>query len=75
MKPTEMKLLSLCVQPDRQVLMWSATWPKEVQSLANEFLRDPIQVNIGALEVHANHDILQIIDVCMEYEKETKVRA
>jgi superfamily II DNA/RNA helicase len=30
---------------DRQSLFFSATWPVGVQSLASEFLRDPIQVN------------------------------
>jgi ATP-dependent RNA helicase DDX5/DBP2 len=59
-------------QPDRQVLMWSATWPKEVRNLAEEFLNDYIQINIGSLQLAANHNILQIIDVCQEYEKETK---
>ena len=62
-----------CHQPDRQVLMWSATWPKEVRILAEEFLQEYIQVNIGALQLHANHNILQIVDVCMEYEKENKL--
>ncbi len=52
--------------------MWSATWPKEVKSLAEDFLKDYIQVNIGALELHANHNILQIVDVCNEIEKDTK---
>ena len=28
------------IRPDRQTLMWSATWPKEVQTIANEFLKD-----------------------------------
>lgn len=32
------------IRPDRQVLMWSATWPKQVQALAEEFLEDYIQV-------------------------------
>ena len=59
-------------QPDRQVLMWSATWPKEVKGLAEDFLRDYCQVNIGALELHANHNILQIVDVCNETEKDHK---
>ena len=53
--------------------MWSATWPKEVRSLAEDFLQDYIQVNIGALSLHANHNILQIIDVCTESEKENKL--
>lgn len=61
------------IRPDRQTLMWSATWPKEVRRLAEEFLSDYIQVNIGALQLTANHNILQIIDVCMEHEKEEKL--
>lgn len=59
-------------QPDRQTLMWSATWPKEVRKLAEDFLRDYVQINIGALELSANHNILQIVDVCMETEKDNK---
>ncbi len=60
-------------QPDRQTLMWSATWPKEVRQLAEEFLTDYIQINVGSLTLSANHNILQIIDVCQEHEKETKL--
>jgi len=60
------------VQPDRQTLMWSATWPKEVRTLAEDFLKDHVQINVGALQVHANHNILQIIDVCNEEEKPYK---
>lgn len=60
------------IRPDRQVLMWSATWPKEVEGLARDFLKDYIQVNIGSLSLHANHNILQIVDVCQEYEKAGK---
>ncbi|CAH1130000.1 unnamed protein product [Ceutorhynchus assimilis] len=61
------------IRPDRQTLMWSATWPKEVQQLASEFLKDYIQINVGSLQLSANHNILQIIDVCHEYEKEAKL--
>ena len=52
--------------------MWSATWPKEVQTLAEMFLKNYIQINIGSTELRANHNILQIIDVCREDEKEAK---
>lgn len=31
----------------RQNLFFSATWPREVQQLANEFLTDAVQINIG----------------------------
>ncbi|XP_028129507.2 uncharacterized protein LOC114325603 isoform X1 [Diabrotica virgifera virgifera] len=61
------------IRPDRQTLMWSATWPKEVKKLAADFLKDYVQINIGSLQLSANHNILQIIDVCQEYEKEFKL--
>lgn len=62
------------VRPDRQTLMWSATWPKEVQTLAEMFLKNYIQINIGSTQLTANHDILQIVDVCFEEEKEAKLQ-
>ena len=65
-------MLTCVAQPDRQTLMWSATWPKEVRKLAEDFIDEYVQINIGALELTANHNILQIIDVCMEHEKEEK---
>ncbi|XP_028178881.1 uncharacterized protein LOC135077505 isoform X1 [Ostrinia nubilalis] len=61
------------IRPDRQVLMWSATWPKEIQALAEDFLNDYIKVNIGSLNLSANNNIKQIIEVCEEHEKEGKL--
>ncbi|XP_056870439.1 probable ATP-dependent RNA helicase DDX17 [Takifugu flavidus] len=61
------------IRPDRQTLMWSATWPKEVRQLAEDFLKDYVQINVGALELSANHNILQIVDVCLENEKDNKL--
>ena len=41
--------------------MWSATWPKEVKQLAHDFLaKDYIHINIGATDLSANHNILQV---------------
>ena len=58
------------IRPDRQTLMWSATWPKEVQRLAARFLgADPIQVRIGSDGLTANRDVTQIVHVCTEAEK------
>ena len=51
------------IRPDRQVLMWSATWPREVQQLARDFLNSAqgwIHINIGSQELSANHNILQV---------------
>ncbi|KAH8269834.1 hypothetical protein KR026_005327 [Drosophila bipectinata] len=57
------------IRPDRQVVMWSATWPKEVQALAGDFLNDYIQINIGSMSLSANHNIRQIVEICTEMEK------
>jgi superfamily II DNA/RNA helicase len=52
------------IRPDRQTLMWSATWPREVQQLARDFLGDDfIQTTIGSTELAANHAIKQIVEV------------
>ncbi|XP_067141564.1 probable ATP-dependent RNA helicase DDX5 isoform X2 [Centruroides vittatus] len=61
------------IRPDRQTLMWSATWPTEVQTLAKDFLTDYIQINIGSLQLSANHNILQVVEVCDEREKHGKL--
>lgn len=57
------------IRADRQTLMWSATWPKEVQALARDYLKDYIQVNIGSQELSANKNVKQIVHVCSEGEK------
>lgn len=62
------------IRPDRQVLMWSATWPQDVQKLAKDYLNKFTHLNVGSLELSANHNILQIVDVCAEHEKDYKLR-
>jgi superfamily II DNA/RNA helicase len=61
------------IRPDRQVLMFSATWPKEVRKLANDFLTEEAFVNIGSLELAANHNILQVVEIMMENQKERRL--
>ncbi|KAK6606863.1 DEAD/DEAH box helicase [Botrytis cinerea] len=61
------------IRPDRQTCMWSATWPKEVRALASDYLNEFIQVNIGSLELSANHRITQIVEVVSEFEKRDKM--
>jgi len=57
------------IRPDRQTLMWSATWPREVRNLANDFLRDFYQVTVGSLELAANKDITQYVEVVEDSDK------
>lgn len=57
------------IRPDRQTLYWSATWPKEVETLARQFLRNPYKVIIGSPYLKANQSINQVIEVVTEVEK------
>ena len=71
-EPQIRKIISQ-IRPDRQTLMWSATWPKEVRALASEFQTDFIQVNIGSMDLSANHRITQIVEVVSEGEKRERM--
>jgi ATP-dependent RNA helicase DDX5/DBP2 len=71
-EPQIRKIISQ-IRPDRQTLMWSATWPKEVRSLAADFQTDFIQVNIGSMDLSANHRITQIVEVVSESEKRDRM--
>lgn len=61
------------IRPDRQTCMWSATWPKEVRQLASDYQSDFIQVNIGSMDLSANHRIQQIVEVVSEFEKRDRM--
>uniref|UniRef100_A0A6B2L1D1 RNA helicase n=1 Tax=Arcella intermedia TaxID=1963864 RepID=A0A6B2L1D1_9EUKA len=57
------------ISTDRQTLMWSATWPKSVESLAKDYFKDYIRVNIGSMELSANPNIKQNVLYCSTNEK------
>ncbi|XP_062116163.1 DEAD-box ATP-dependent RNA helicase 30-like [Humulus lupulus] len=57
------------IRPDRQTLYWSATWPREVEVLARQFLRNPYKVVIGSTNLKANQSINQIVEVMTDMEK------
>jgi superfamily II DNA/RNA helicase len=60
------------ITQERQTLMFSATWPKDVRQLATDFLVDPIHMIIGASELTTNSSIKQVIERVEEWEKLTK---
>mmetsp|Transcript_76557 Transcript_76557/g.155393 ORF Transcript_76557/g.155393 Transcript_76557/m.155393 type:complete len:271 (-) Transcript_76557:157-969(-) len=59
------------IPPGRQTLLFTATWPREVRSLASEFLTRPIHVQTGAVDVlTVNKDIEQhVVFVQSDQEK------
>ena len=42
-------------------------------SIFQDFLKNYIQVNIGSMELTANHNIAQIVEVCTDFEKRAKM--
>ncbi|KAJ0236408.1 DEAD-box ATP-dependent RNA helicase 30 [Hirschfeldia incana] len=61
------------IRPDRQTLLWSATWPREVETLARQFLRDPYKAIIGSADLKANQSINQVIEIVQTPEKYTRL--
>ena len=61
------------IRPDRQTCMWSATWPKEVRMLAEQYQHNWIQVNIGSTDLTANKNIAQIVEVVSDFDKRARM--
>ncbi|XP_070158975.1 probable ATP-dependent RNA helicase DDX43 [Polyergus mexicanus] len=59
----------LGVRPDRQTVMTSATWPPGVRRLAQSYMKNPIQVCVGSLDLAAVHSVTQKICLINEDEK------
>ena len=51
------------IRADRQTVMFSATWPQEVQRLAMDYMANPARVTIGSEDLTANHAIKQYVEV------------
>lgn len=58
------------IRPDRQTLMWSATWPKEVKTLAADFLTNPIKTFVGSTELKASEHVTQEVLICEDFDKQ-----
>ena len=63
------------VPTNRQTMMFTATWPREVRRLAEEFLRDPVHVQIGTTDaLQANPDIDQRVAIVnSSWDKQQKL--
>lgn len=72
-EPQIRKIISQ-IRPDRQTLLWSATWPREVQKLAADFLQNPTQITVGSTQLKANANVTQDIIVVQESEKRKELQ-
>ena len=57
----------------RQTVMFSATWPEEIQKLAKEFLTTPVRITIGSPDLAANVRISQTVEVTENHLKRNKL--
>ncbi|NWR52874.1 DDX43 helicase, partial [Regulus satrapa] len=67
-EPQIMKIL-IDVRPDRQTIMTSATWPDGVRRLAKSYLKNPMIVYVGTLDLAAVNTVQQKVIVIPEEEK------
>ncbi|CAI9304469.1 unnamed protein product [Lactuca saligna] len=69
----QMKKIVSQMRPDFQTFYWSATWPKEVEQLARQFLYNPYKVVISSQDLKANHSIQQHVDIVTQNQKYNKL--
>ncbi|CAL1577940.1 unnamed protein product [Knipowitschia caucasica] len=67
-EPQIMKII-LDIRPDRQTVMTSATWPTGVRRLAKSYLKNPMMVYVGTLDLAAVNTVEQNIVILAEDEK------
>ncbi|XP_014519387.1 DEAD-box ATP-dependent RNA helicase 5 [Vigna radiata var. radiata] len=61
---------------DRQMVMFSATWPLAVHHLAQEFMDpNPVKVVVGSEDLAANHDVMQIVEVLDDRARDRRLVA
>ena len=56
------------IRPDRQTVLFSATFPRQVEILARKVLNKPVEIQVGGRSV-VNKDITQLVEVRLENER------
>lgn len=70
----EIKMVMSASRKDRQTLMFSATWPMEVQDIGRSYMKSPVRVDIGEKDrLTANHKVTQIVEVMDNQDKDARL--
>src|SRR5690348_14613961 len=64
----QIKMIVQNVRPDRQTVLFSATFPKQIEKLARQILHLPLEIVVGERST-VNKDITQFIEVHEEEDK------
>ena len=60
------------IRPDRQTVMFSATFPRQVEALARKVLNKPVEIQAGGRSL-VNKDITQFVEIKPESEKRPRL--
>ncbi|KAF8069350.1 hypothetical protein N665_1141s0011 [Sinapis alba] len=60
------------IRPDRQTVLFSATFPHQVEALARKVLNKPVEIQAGGRSV-VNKDITQLVEIKAESEKKPRL--
>lgn len=70
-EPQIMKIIDN-IRPDRQTVLFSATFPKSVENLAKKALASPVEIIIGGRSV-ASSNVTQIVEIRNKDQKFTRL--
>ncbi|CAN8259843.1 unnamed protein product [Cochlearia groenlandica] len=60
------------IRPDHQTVLFSATFPRQVETLARKVLNKPVEIQAGGRSV-VNKDIAQLIEIRPESERHSRL--
>ena len=68
------RIISLCSPADRQTVMFSATWPQEIRSIASTYLTDAVRIVVGSEKLSASSSVKQHVEVIEPFAKEKRLK-
>jgi ATP-dependent RNA helicase DBP3 len=71
----DIRMIIGATHAERQIAMFSATWPQSIQKLAHEFLTDPVKVTIGSDDLAASQSVTQIVEVVEDRARDARVHS
>lgn len=72
----DIKTIITATNDKRQMVMFTATWPQSIQTLASSYLKTPATITVGDRDggdLKANIRIEQIVEVMDPYQKEQRL--
>jgi len=72
-EPQIRKIMEQVPSDTRQTAMFTATWPKECRKLAESYVKNPTQIQIGSDGISSNSNVRQHVEVVSDEKAKTDV--